>query len=59
MTVASDILAASGEAEADWVKPAARFANFQATSATAGAQGVEESKNNDSKFDQLLAAMAT
>ena len=35
------------------------FANFQATSAAAGVQGVEESKSNDSKFDQLLAAMAT
>ena len=49
---------ASNEAEADWVKPAARFANFQATSAAAGAQGVEENKSDDSMFEQLLAAMA-
>ena len=59
MAVASGILAASGETEADWVKPAARFAKFQATSAAAGKQGGEESKDSDSKFDQLLAAMAT
>jgi hypothetical protein len=59
MAVAPGILAASGETEADWVKPAARFANFQATSAAAGKQGDEESKDSDSKFDQLLAAMAT
>ena len=58
MAVASGILAAPRETEADWVKPAARFANFQATSAAAGAQGVEENKSDDSKFDQLLAAMA-
>ena len=59
MAVASGILAASGETEADWAKPAARFANFQATSAAAVKQGVEESKNSESKFDQLLAVMAT
>ena len=59
MAVASGLLASSGEAEADWVKSAARFVNFQATSAAAGAKGVEESKGEDSKFDQLLAAMAT
>ena len=58
MAVASGLLVSSGEKEADWVKPAARFANFQATSAAAGAKGVEESKGEESKFDQLLAAMA-
>ena len=52
-------MAAANETAADWVKPAAaRFANFQATSAAAGAKGVEESKGDESKFDQLLAAMA-
>ena len=56
--VDSGLLAASGEAEADWVKPAARFQNFQATSAAAAAKGVEESKENDSKFDRVMAAMA-
>ena len=29
MAIESGLLAASGEAEADWVKPAARFQNFQ------------------------------
>jgi hypothetical protein len=52
-------LAASGETEADWVKPAARFAIFQATSEAAAKPGAEQSKESDSKFDQLLAAMAT
>jgi hypothetical protein len=51
-------LAASGETEAEWVKPAARFANFQATSEAAAKPGVEESKESDYKFDQLFAAMA-
>ena len=54
MAVASGLLVSSGEKEADWVKPAARFANFQATSAAAGAKGVEESKGDESKFDQLI-----
>ena len=58
MAVASGLLVSSGEKEVDWVKPAARFANFHATSAAAGAKGVEESKGEESKFDQLLAAMA-
>jgi hypothetical protein len=58
MAVASGLLLASNETEADWVNLAARFANFQATSAAAGAQGVEENNSDDSKFDQLLAAMA-
>ena len=58
VAVESGLLAASGEAEADWVKPAARFQNFQATSAAATAKGVEESKEDDSKFDRLMAAMA-
>ena len=57
--VASGVLTASGETEAEWAKPAARFANFQATSAATAKPGVEESKESDSKFDQLLAAMAT
>ena len=35
MAIASSLLTAPNEAEADWVKPAARFANFQATSAAA------------------------
>jgi hypothetical protein len=35
------------------------FANFQATPAAAAKQGVEERKDSDSKFDQLLVAMAT
>ena len=55
----SGLLAASGEAESDWVKPAARFANFQATSAAATASGTEESKGEETKFEQLLAVMAT
>ena len=58
VAVESGLLAASGEAEADWVKPAARFQNFQATSAAATAKGAEESKEDDSKFDRLMAAMA-
>ena len=57
--IASGLLASSGEAESDWAKPAARFANFQATSAAATAKGTEESKSEESKFEQLLAAMAT
>ena len=58
LALASGLLAAANETDADWVKPAARFANFQATSAAAGAKRVEESKGDESKFDQLLAAMA-
>ena len=59
MAVESGLLASSGEAESDWVKPAGRFANFQATSAAAAAKGTEESKGEETKFEQLLAAMAT
>ena len=53
------LLAASGEAESDWVKPAARFQNcqVQATSAAALAKGTEESKGEDSQFNQLMTAM--
>ena len=58
VAVDSGLLAASGEAEADWIKPAARFQNFQATSAAATAKGVEESKEHDSKLDRVLEAMA-
>ena len=58
LALASGLLAAANETDADWVKPAARFANFQATSAAAGAKEVEESKGDEPKFDQLLAAMA-
>ena len=58
VAVGSGLLAASGEAEADWIKPAARFQNFQATSAAATAKGVEESKEHDSKLDRVLEAMA-
>ena len=58
VAVDSGLLAASGEAEAEWVKPAARFQNFQATAAAATAKGVEESKDNDSKLDRVIAAMA-
>ena len=54
--IASGLAASSGEAESDWVKPAARFANFQATSAAAAAKGTEESKGEERKFKQLLAA---
>ena len=50
-------MAAANETDADWVKLAARFASFQATSAAAGGQPTEESKGEESKFDQLLAAM--
>ena len=57
--IAPGLLASSGEAESDWVKPAARFANFQAASAAATAKGTEESKSEESKFEQLLATMAT
>ena len=49
LALASGLLAAANEAEADWVKPAARFASFQATSAAAGAKGIEESKGGESK----------
>ena len=59
MAIESGLLAASGEAESDWVKPAARFANFQATSAAATAKGTEESKGEESKFEQLMAVIAT
>ena len=59
MVVESGLLAASGEAESGWVKPAARLSNFQATSAAAAAKGTEESKGDETKFEQLLAAMAT
>ena len=59
MAIESGLLAASGEAESDWVKPPARFQNFQATSAAATAKGTEESKSDDSKFEQLTAAMST
>ena len=59
LALALGLLAAANETDADWVKPAARFANFQATSAAAGAKGVEESnKGDEPKFIQLLAAMA-
>ena len=51
MAVESGLLAASGEAESDWIKPPARFQNFQATSAAATAKGVGESKGEDSQFD--------
>ena len=46
MAVASDLLASSGKIKVDWVKLAARFSNFQATSAAAGAKGVEENKGD-------------
>ena len=63
MAIESGLLAASGEAESDWVKPPARFQNFQATSvaatAKAWAKGTEESKSDDSKFERLMAAMST
>ena len=50
----------SSSVRAGWpdTKPAARFANFQATSAAAAKPVVEESKESDFKFEQLLAAMA-
>ena len=51
-------MAAANETDADWVKPAARFASFQATSAVAGGQPAEESKGEEPKFGQLLAAIA-
>ena len=59
MAVASGLLASSGEAESDRGKPAGCFANFQATSAAAAAKGTEESKGEETKFEQLLVAMAT
>ena len=59
MAIVSGLLAASGEAVSDWVKPAARFANFQATSAAATDKGTKKSKGEETKFDQLLAVMAT
>ena len=59
LAIESGLLAASEEAESDWVKPAARFANFQATSAAATAKGTEESKGEESKFEQLMAVIAT
>ena len=43
-TIESGLLAASGEAEPDWIKPAARFQNFQTTAAAVEAKGTEESK---------------
>ena len=57
--IESGLLAASGEAESDWVKPAARFQNFQATAAAAEAKGTEESKGDGSQFDRLMAAFTT
>ena len=59
MATESGLLAASGEAESDWVKPAARFQNFQATSAAATAKGTEESKGEETQFNQLVAVMTT
>ena len=53
-----DELAACGESVSDWIKPAARFQNFQATSAAAEAKKTEESKADDSQFDRMMAAMA-
>ena len=54
----SGLLAASGEAEADWIKSVARFQNYQATSAAVEAKDSEESKAGDSQFDRMMAAMA-
>ena len=51
--------AASGEAESDWVEPAARFQNFQATSAEVVAKGTEETKGEETQFSQLVALMVT
>ena len=59
MAIESGLLAASGEAESDWVKPAERFANFQATSSAATAKGTEESKGEETQFGQLMAVVAT
>ena len=54
----SGLLAACGESASDWIKPAARFHNFQATSAAAEAKETEESKVDGSQFDRMMAAMA-
>ena len=56
--IESGLLAAPGEAESDWIKPAARFQNFRTTAAAAEAKGTEESKADGSQFDRLMAAMA-
>ena len=55
---ASGLMAAAQETDVDWIKPAARVASFQATSSAAARQPVAESKDDESKFGQLLAAMA-
>ena len=59
--IESGLLAAPGEAEAGWAKPAARFQNFQATAAAAEAEakGTEESKGDGSQLDRPMAAFTT
>ena len=58
MAQAPGLMTTAHETDADCAKPAARFSGFQATSAAAAGKLAEESKGDESKFDQLLAAMA-
>ena len=52
------LMTAAQETDANRIKPAARFAIFQATSTAAAGHPAEERKGEGSKLDQLLEAMA-
>ena len=49
MAIKSGLLAASGDGESDWVKPPARFQNFQATSAAASTKAAEAARREQGR----------